>query len=533
MRNLCSPDSRERISFSSERRAFSRRADDSAVREAWKEQNRKVQSLLQVGHLIGLDLHLDSMLYRIAEKAAEIMDADRCSVFLYAPETDTLWSTVAIGMKGQTIRISAHEGIAGHCFQTGKTINLEEAYMDHRFNRSVDDQTGYRTRTLLCLPLYTRSKQVLGVIQVLNKKIGVFNQDDETLLKTFGNQVAVFLEMAQLQQARLEALEQSRRELVRLNLVKDKALDHLSHELRTPLSVIQGNLRVLRKKLEKQAENPVGESFFATFEKHLGRLLEIQRETDKIIRSHQALAETTSLKEAELILDRLAHGLKMPEEIVSHWQALTEWVKKHPAREASSWEEIPLLPFLEELLQTSKDRWNHRSITLESEVPLGLKVPMNADILKSVLIGLIKNAVENTPDEGTIRILAAREDPRVVLKIEDFGIGITEENQKSLFDGLFHTQETDLYTSKKPYDFYAGGKGLDLLQAKVYGQRFGFDLMVESRRCHHIPRDSDLCPGKISDCSFCRTLEDCLRSGGSVFSLSFLCDHSYSSGTSG
>jgi signal transduction histidine kinase len=142
-------------------------------------------------------------------------------------------------------------------------------------------------------------------------------------------------------------------------------------------------------------------------------------------------------------------------------------------------------------------------------------------ILEDTLEGLLKNAIENTPDEGIVRVLWEQNDQRGLLKVQDFGIGITEENQKYLFDGLFHTQETDLYSSKKPYDFNAGGKGLDLLRMKVYGQRFGFDLSMESRRCTYLPTDRDLCPGRISACSHCKKLEDCLTSGGSTFSVSF------------
>jgi len=133
----------------------------------------------------------------------------------------------------------------------------------------------------------------------------------------------------------------------------------------------------------------------------------------------------------------------------------------------------------------------------------------------------LKNAVENTPDEGTIRILSERKDDRILLKVQDFGIGITEENQKSIFDGLFHTQETDLYTSRKPYDFNAGGKGLDLLKMKVYGKGFGFDLSVESRRCVHLPADRDVCPGRISACPSCKTSGECLSSGETTFCVSF------------
>jgi signal transduction histidine kinase len=146
---------------------------------------------------------------------------------------------------------------------------------------------------------------------------------------------------------------------------------------------------------------------------------------------------------------------------------------------------------------------------------------MDIRILEGILEGLLKNAIENTPDEGVIRILLERKDGTPLLKVQDFGVGITEENQRYLFDGLFHTQETDLYTSKKPYDFNAGGKGLDLLRMKVYGQRFGFDLSVESRRCIYLPSDRDLCPGRISKCLHCRKLEDCFTSGGSTFFVSF------------
>jgi hypothetical protein len=105
--------------------------------------------------------------------------------------------------------------------------------------------------------------------------------------------------------------------------------------------------------------------------------------------------------------------------------------------------------------------------------------------------------------------------------VQDFGVGITPENQSYIFDGLFPTQETDLYSSKRPYDFNAGGKGLDLLQMKAYGQRYGLGLSMESQRCIHIPTNQDICPGRITACPHCQTQEDCLKSGGSIFTVSF------------
>jgi signal transduction histidine kinase len=471
-----------------DRRKVIRRTEDRVREQAFNEGMRKQRSLLELGQLIGLDLKLNEMLVQIARKACEVMGADRCSIFLYEANTDELWSTVALGMGEQVIRIPSGTGIAGYCFETRQTVNLEDAYTDPRFNREVDAHTGYRTRSLLCIPIYNRDGKTLGVIQLLNKKDGLFTKEDEIFLETFGNHASVFIEMAQLQKARIDALEQSRKELERLNRVKTKALDHLSHELRTPLAVIKGNIWILKRKLQPQIASIEGERFFEALEKHLNRLLEIQQETDKIIRSY---------KEIE--------GGFLPDELEQF---------------------IPLLPFAEQVLKKIKQRAAHRDIHFYLEGPKGYCVSIDPRILGDVLEGLLKNGVENTPDEGMIRILLEQKDQRLLLKVQDFGIGITEENQKSIFDGLFHTQETELYTSKRPYEFNAGGKGLDLLRMKVYGRRFGFDLSMESRRCTHVPTDRDLCPGRISACHNCERPEDCFTSGGTTFCISFAIERS-------
>ncbi len=236
-----------------ERRKIFRRDEDRVRHQNIVERDRKFHSLLELGQIIGLDLQLKEMLLQIAEKACEVMEADRGTVFLYDPRTDELWSTIALGMGGEVIRIPSWSGLSGACFQGGQTINLEDVYQDPRFNKEVDARTGYRTRSLLGMPLYTRAGSILGVIQLLNKKEGIFSKEDEAFLRTFANHVSVFIEIAQLLQARIDALEQSRKELEQLNKAKTKALDHLSHELRTPLAVIQGNIRILKRKIQVQS----------------------------------------------------------------------------------------------------------------------------------------------------------------------------------------------------------------------------------------------------------------------------------------
>jgi signal transduction histidine kinase len=488
----------------------------------YREQSRLLQSLLELGRLIALDLGLDSLLFQIAEKAAEVVSADRCSVFLYDADTEELWVTAATGLDGRTIRIPVRSGIAGACFENGQIINLEDAYQDSRFNPEPDSQTGYRTRNLLCLPLFNRDRKIIGVIQLLNKKEGSFTSEDVSIIQTYANHAAVFLEMAQLQQARIEALEQAQNELRGLNRAKDKALNHLSHELCTPLSVIQGNVRLLKRKMGDLPLTPIKPEIFLSLGKNLDRLLEIQRETDQIVRSHQELEDHWFLKEADRRLTRRQQDRELPEDMLTYWQILKSWLSEQEGvRRAAFTKRVRLYSFLRLLLESLKVQSAHREILFELRGPEDLICPVEPRSLGEALVSLVKNAVENTPDGGRVVVAIDKEDQRVILGVQDTGVGISGENQKYLFDGLFPTQETDLYTSKKPYEFNAGGKGLDLLRTRLASRRFGFEVGVQSERCRHLAQKEDLCPGKISLCRFCLGPEDCLTNGGSLFTLTF------------
>ncbi len=473
-----------------DRRKVLRRDEDKARHHAEQEKARKLHSLLELGQLIGLDLRLNDMLLEISQKACEVMEADRCSIFLHDSATDELWSTVAMGMQGKVIRIPSSIGFVGYCFQTGEAVNLEDAYTDERFNREVDSKTGYRTTSVLCMPLYTRAGSRLGVIQLLNKKEGVFTKDDETFLQTFGNNASVFIEMAQLQKARIEALEQSRKELEQVSKAKSRALDHLSHELRTPLSVIQGSIRIIKRKAQAQTPPLVREELFESLDKNLDRLSAIQHETDQIIRSHQEIER------------------KFPSEELDAEHSISRGV-------------VELYPFIRGILENVKPEIRHRDVEFNLRGGEDLTLAVDPTIVEEIVGGLLKNAIENTPDGGIIRIALEQKGQWLQIKVMDFGIGITKENQKHLFNGLFHTLDTELYMSKRPYDFGAGGKGLDLLRIKTYSKRYGFDISVGSERCVHLPTDRDLCPGKISECTHCETRDDCSSSGGSTFCISF------------
>lgn len=160
---------------------------------------QKLTSILDVAKAMVSQRDLDSLLPMIIDEARRVADADRCSLFLLDRDAQVLYSKVAQGMGGTPrIRVPLGVGIAGNVARTGRAINLPDAYADPRFNRAVDLSTGYRTTSLLCVPMFNANGDVVGVIQALNKRGGPFSADDEELLLALGGQAASAVENALL-----------------------------------------------------------------------------------------------------------------------------------------------------------------------------------------------------------------------------------------------------------------------------------------------------------------------------------------------
>jgi PAS domain S-box-containing protein len=317
-----------------------------------------------------------------------------------------------------------------------------------------------------------------------------------------------------------EVFLQSHRQLEQLNRAKTKAINHISHELRTPLSVIQGITRILRRRLEGTTFATQTAPMFETVEKHLARLFRIQNEGDQILRTSREVETVGLLHQIDQVKERLGDLPELPVEIAASCDKVREWVGGLPPA-IESYQLINLEPFLEKSVQKAKQLAVNRRLAVRTEGASFVQVVMAPDVLRGVVDGLIRNAIENTPDGGMVTVTTEERGDHVFLHVTDTGIGITEEDQQYIFDGLFHAKDTELYTSREPYDFGAGGKGLDLLRMKVYAGRFGFGLSVKSTRCSHLLGEGDVCPGEVSRCPFCTTVKDCVESSGTTFTIFF------------
>ena len=162
-----------------------------------------LEAILEVTRKLAAPFDLTTMLEEVVAAARQVLHADRGTVFLYDAERNELAMTVATGMA--PVRFPADQGIAGECVQTRRIINVPDCYADTRFNPAIDRQTGYRTRCMLTLPLIGYEDSLVGVLQLLNKHEGTFDEQDERVAAALAAQCAVAIHRVKLLEALLES----------------------------------------------------------------------------------------------------------------------------------------------------------------------------------------------------------------------------------------------------------------------------------------------------------------------------------------
>ena len=160
----------------------------------------EITSLLEISRAVESGRDLQSILEFIMQECMRIMKAEAASLMLMANKNE-LEFRVALGPKGKDVkpfRLPLGKGIAGWVAQEGKPLLIPDAYKDERFNPEFDKKTGFKTKSILCVPMTYKNK-IIGVLQVLNRKDGTtFQQSDLRVFSIFASQAALAIENSRL-----------------------------------------------------------------------------------------------------------------------------------------------------------------------------------------------------------------------------------------------------------------------------------------------------------------------------------------------
>ncbi|MCC6623926.1 MAG: GAF domain-containing protein [Deltaproteobacteria bacterium] len=439
--------------------------------------HRELELLLEVGRAISSMLELDPLLERIMDALIEFMNGERGFLMLYEepqPRTGAalfdapLRVRVARNMAGEDVLGADAElsrSVVAEALRTGEPIIVNDAGNDDRFADKASVML-LNLRSVMCVPLRTHAHD-FGLVYVENRSVSeIFGARHLELARPLTAQAALAIDNAFTYQRNQKLYE----ETLSVARARERILNHVSHELKTPIAIVSGALKTLAKRLGDDERTLKS---VARAERNIQRLIDIQQHMLDIYEAkHAALGDD----------DR-------------------------PVR-------VALAPLIDAIVTAARAEATGRVLELIVDAAPGLEALVVPEALRSSLSGFVRNAIENTPDEGRV-VITARADVEgaAVIAIHDHGVGISRANLPHVFEGFFHTQDTERYSSRRAFEFDAGGKGLDLLRIKAIAERHGWDLSLDSERCRFIPSDADACPGRISACAHCASAATCHTSG--------------------
>ncbi|MGD1987207.1 MAG: PAS domain S-box protein [Desulfobacterales bacterium] len=486
-----------------------------------KRNARLNRALFKIARAMYQYRGLDQRLALITKEIQDLLGVEGAMVILLDEENQEFFFREAVFDKSETgtnfkeIRYPADKGIAGLVYRTGKPQIIKDAYKNPHFAQEIDRQAGYRTRNMLDVPLMLEGRMI-GVLCAVNKKEGDFSQIHVEVLRTIANLVALPIENASIN----EELKRSYEDVKSLNRTKDRVIHHLSHELKTPVSILSASLNLLHKRLSEMTDEE-WEPIFNRAQRNLQRLLEMQYQLEDILREKDYKAYYM----LSALLDACVDELEILISLGLGEKDIIEKIRRHiddsyGPRKAKS-EVIEPGPFVKEKIKTLRSKFAHRKCRLRTYVSQTAPIYIPADVLAKVVEGLVRNAVENTPDGGKITVKVRKGEIGPEIEVKDNGIGISEENLRLIFENYFTSYDTMQYSTRQPYDFKAGGKGFDLLRMKIFSERYNFNIKMTSQPCRFVDTKGHECTGNVVDCTPLADAKDCHNSGGTTVTVQF------------
>ncbi|MFH2059553.1 MAG: PAS domain S-box protein [Pseudomonadota bacterium] len=517
------------------------------LRDVTKEKRIQAnnQTIMRISSALPEYPELEDLMDFISKEVKDILNSEGAIVLLHDELKEELFFTgvsydnLATEKRARKIRFSLDSLLAGEIIKTGEYILENDSEKLTKGYSERDEKLGYKTKSLLEVPIKSDGR-IIGVLCAINKKQNLFDENDLELMVMIAGTIAISIENARF----ADALQKAYRDVASMNRAKGKAINHLSHELKTPVAVLTGSFKILKRKLESVTAINVT-STLNRIERNLNRVVDIQDEVADIMEDKTYSAQKIMLNMLEACKDELGTLIEktlmdLPASQIDIDQtSIQEEIEKSTILEIENsiresideefgpkslfWGPLNFSTFFNTLYADLEPKFSCRNIHINMNMQPDLPTLILPEkILEKMISGLIKNAVENTPDNGRIDLIVSKKDQGILFKVHDFGVGIEEDAQKRIFEGFFTTQKTMDYSTKTPFTFNAGGKGADLLRMKIFSSRHGFVMKMQSSRCSFLIQDAQaVCPGNIKDCDFCNSQKDCLNSGYSIFSVFF------------
>lgn len=378
------------------------------------DSENEIQILAAISELMGSSLPLEEVIATAMRFTSAMMGADGSSLLLVNRKEGNLSFYIALGDKADSLKsitLAHGEGIAGFVAETGLPMVVSDVNRESRFSRRVDQTTGFKTRSIACVPLRVRD-ELKGVIEVVSKRVGTFGDKDLDMLTAIAGPVAVMIDNARL----IGEVKSLHDKLEKAGHIKAEFLATMTHELRTPINIVIGNLDLL-------------------LGGYLGELSDRQRESLRtaLRNSGEALNLVSSL----LDLSRIEAGQFV--------------IRVEEFRLEELWMELELLFHI---------GLSGKEVELSWEVTAPLPLLRTDKIkVKEILSNIVFNAVKFT-DRGRIQVSASPVEggEAIEVVVQDTGIGISKEFMPFIFEPF--RQEEGAHTRSH------GGVGLGLSIAK-------------------------------------------------------------------
>ena len=359
---------------------------------------RELHTILKFGTLISSSLKIESVLSNAMKWAEDFIDAEASSIYELDEEKDDLFIRIARGEKKdriKKIRFKKGEGIAGLVVKTGQPLLINDVGKDKRFSDKFDRIIGFKTRSMICVPLVLRGKSV-GAIQVLNKRSRQpFSKADLEILTSMSQQIAVAMENAKLYQRLEKKFNLTARELksAQEQLIRSERLaamgnliNGIAHEIRNPITIIGGLTRRIRDLSKKN----IGLRKYADI---------ILSETARLERLVKKVHQLVDIQFASMKTSRIETVI---EKVLNEFKEIS--------------------------------RKQHVTINLDIEEKLP-PLQMDPPQMVTALCNIFENALESMDDKRIISLLVKRDlYDRILIMVRDTGSGIAPENLDSLYD---------------------------------------------------------------------------------------------------